>query len=122
MQKALTLVSTDRVRQEELGATSRILKSPGMLDRANRTFICTVLFVDIVEYSKKKVAEQLKIKEQFNASISEAIQDVAVNDRIVLDTGDGVAVNFLGDPEDALFVAMNLARAFRSPAEGEARA
>jgi class 3 adenylate cyclase len=121
MQKALTLVSTDRVRQEELGATSRILKSPGMLDRANRTFICTVLFVDIVEYSKKKVAEQLKIKEQFNASISEAIQDVAVNDRIVLDTGDGVAVNFLGDPEDALFVAMNLARAFRSPAEGEAR-
>jgi class 3 adenylate cyclase len=121
MQKALTLVSTDRVRQEELGATSRILKSPGMLDRANRTFICTVLFVDIVEYSKKKVAEQLKIKEQFNASISEAIQDVAVNDRIVLDTGDGVAVNFLGDPEDALFVAMNLSRAFRSPAEGEAR-
>jgi len=121
MQKVLTLVSSDRAREDELGATTRILKSPGMLDRANRTFICTVLFVDIVEYSKKPVSEQLKIKEQFNARISEAIQDVAVNDRIILDTGDGVAVNFLGDPEDALFVAMNLARAFRSPAEGEAR-
>ena len=121
MQKALTLVSSDRAREEHLGATSRILKSPGMLDRANRTFICTVLFVDIVEYSKKLVSEQLKIKEQFNARISEAIQDVAVNDRIILDTGDGVAVNFLGDPEDALFVAMNLSRAFRSPAAGEVR-
>ena len=117
----LTLVSSDRGREEELSATSRILKSPGMLDRANRTFICTVLFVDIVEYSKKDVTDQLRLKQQFNASISEAIQDVAVNDRIILDTGDGVAINFLGDPEDALFVAMNLSRAFRSPAPGEVR-
>jgi class 3 adenylate cyclase len=121
MQKALTLVSSDRALGDELGATSRILRSPGMLDRANRTFICTVLFVDIVEYSKKDVTEQLKLKQQFNACISDAIQDVAANDRIILDTGDGVAINFLGDPEDALFVAMNLSRAFKTPAEGHAR-
>jgi outer membrane biosynthesis protein TonB len=83
--------------------------------------MCTVLFLDIVEYSKKGVTEQLKIKQQFNTCMSAAIQDIAVNDRIILDTGDGVAVNFLGDPEDALFVAMNLSRAFASPPEGEPR-
>ena len=27
-------------------------------------------------------------------------------DRIILDTGDGAAVTFMGDPEDALFAAL----------------
>jgi class 3 adenylate cyclase len=116
----LTLAHADRERDDDSSDT-RVLRFPGMLDRANRTFICTVLFLDIVEYSKKPVSEQLKIKEQFNTLISAAIEDIAVNDRIILDTGDGVAVNFLGDPEDALFVAMNLARAFASVSEGEPR-
>ncbi|HET9651965.1 MAG TPA: adenylate/guanylate cyclase domain-containing protein, partial [Usitatibacter sp.] len=30
------------------------------------------------------------------------------NDRIILDTGDGAAISFLGDPEDALFVTLQL--------------
>jgi class 3 adenylate cyclase len=79
--------------------------------------MCTVLFLDIVEYSKKLVSEQLRIREQFNTRIAAAIQDIAVNDRIILDTGDGVAINFLGDPEDALFVGMNLSQAFASADE-----
>lgn len=83
-----------------------------MPERANRTFICSVLFLDIAEYSKKPVSEQIQLKDQFNALIAEAIRDIAPNDRIILDTGDGVAVNFLGDPEDALFVAMSLRESF----------
>lgn len=90
----------------------------GTLDRANRTFICTVLFLDIIEYAKKPVSQQLRVKEQFNARLSEALQDIAANDRIILDTGDGAAINFLGDPEDALFVGMSLAQAFSRPPEG----
>ena len=78
-----------------------------MPERANRTFICSVLFLDIAEYSKKPVSEQIQLKDQFNALIAESIRDIAPNDRIILDTGDGVAINFLGDPEDALFVAMS---------------
>ena len=93
----------------------------GTLDRSNRTFISAVLFLDIVEYSKKTVAEQLKIKEQFTARIAQAIQEIPVNDRIVLDTGDGVAINFLDDPEDALFVALHLAHGFAATPEGEPR-
>ncbi|MGH6629138.1 MAG: hypothetical protein ACREB3_05360, partial [Burkholderiales bacterium] len=83
-----------------------------MPERANRTFICSVLFLDIVEYSRKPVAEQIQLKDQFNALIAEAIRDITQTDRIILDTGDGVAINFLGDPEDALYVAMSLRDAF----------
>src|SRR3954468_4705459 len=83
-----------------------------MPERANRTFICSVLFLDIAEYSKKPVSDQIQLKDRFNALIAESIRDIAPTDRIILDTGDGVAVNFLGDPEDALFVAMSLREAF----------
>ncbi|MEO8004057.1 MAG: PEGA domain-containing protein [Betaproteobacteria bacterium] len=83
-----------------------------MPERANRTFICSVLFLDITEYSKKPVSEQISLKDRFNALIAEAIQDISPNDRIILDTGDGVAINFLGDPEDALFVGMSLRESF----------
>src|SRR5882672_8402501 len=83
-----------------------------MPERANRTFICSVLFLDIAEYSRKPVSEQIQLKDRFNALIAESIRDIVPNDRIILDTGDGVAINFLGDPEDALFVAMSLRESF----------
>ncbi|HSS46703.1 MAG TPA: adenylate/guanylate cyclase domain-containing protein [Burkholderiales bacterium] len=67
-----------------------------------------MVFADIVEYSKKPVAEQIKLKDQFNGIISRAIIRTSPNDRIILDTGDGVAISFLGAPEDALFVGLSL--------------
>jgi hypothetical protein len=83
-----------------------------MPERASRTFICSVLFLDIVDYSRKPVAEQILLKDRFNAMITSAIKEIPPADRIILDTGDGVAINFLGDPEDALFVAMSLRDTF----------
>ncbi len=79
-----------------------------MAEHTNRTFICSVLFLDIVEYSQRSVAEQITLKERFNAVLTEAIAGVATDDRIILDTGDGAAVSFLGDPEDTLFAGMSL--------------
>src|SRR3954463_9045891 len=79
-----------------------------MADLQNRTLICSVLFIDIVEYSRKPVVEQIELKDRFNALLSEALRGVAVNDRIILDTGDGAAISFIGDPEDALFVGTAL--------------
>jgi class 3 adenylate cyclase len=73
-----------------------------MLDQANRTFICSVVFIDLVGYSKKTVTEQIRLKTSLTNNLSEAIKDIPVNDRIILDTGDGAAISFLGDPEDAL--------------------
>lgn len=90
-----------------------------MIDQANRTFICSVVFVDLVGYSKKSVAEQITLKERFQTLLADSIKDIAVNERIILDTGDGAAMSFLGDPEDALFVAMTLRDAMKSNGEVE---
>jgi len=81
----------------------------------NRTFICSVVFLDIVEYSRKPVAEQIFFKERLNTLLTEALANVAPNDRIILDTGDGAALSFLGDPEDALFVSLSLREALQMP-------
>ncbi|MBL0141357.1 MAG: hypothetical protein IPP91_04670 [Betaproteobacteria bacterium] len=82
-----------------------------MLDQANRTFICSVVFIDLVGYSKKPVSEQIRLKSSLTNNLSEAIKDIPVNDRIILDTGDGAALSFLGDPEDALFTTLSLREA-----------
>lgn len=79
-----------------------------MDNTSNRTFVCSVLFIDIVEYTKKSVTEQLKLKQRFNTLLIRALQQVAASDRIVLDTGDGAAICFLGSPEVAMFVAMDM--------------
>jgi outer membrane biosynthesis protein TonB len=86
-----------------------------MQPATNRTFICSVVFLDIVEYSKKPVAEQIQIKERLNGLLTEALANVAPNDRIILDTGDGAALSFLGDPEDALFVSLALRDGLGAP-------
>jgi class 3 adenylate cyclase len=74
----------------------------------NRNFICTVVFIDIVGFSRKAVADQLRIKQQLNQLLATALEPVPPKDRIILDTGDGAAVSFLGDPEDGLFLALAL--------------
>lgn len=79
-----------------------------MLDQGNRTFIGSVVFVDIVGYSKKSVSEQISVKDRFTGLLSESLTDIPPEQRLILDTGDGAALSFLGDPEDALFVSMNL--------------
>jgi class 3 adenylate cyclase len=76
------------------------------LENAGRTLVCSVLFLDIADYSQKPVAEQLQLKQAFNQALATALEHVAARDRIILDTGDGAAVTFMGDPEDALFAAM----------------
>src|SRR5437879_2743097 len=76
------------------------------MESSGRTLVCSVLFLDIVEYSKKPVSEQLQLKQEFNRVLTKALEQVPARDRIILDTGDGAAVTFMGDPEDALFASM----------------
>lgn len=79
-----------------------------MTDRLNKTSICSIVFLDIIDYSKKTVSEQIDDKTFFNELINEAIQNVAPNDRIILDTGDGAAITLMGAPEEALFIALTI--------------
>jgi class 3 adenylate cyclase len=76
------------------------------LESAGRTLVCSVLFLDIADYSQKPVAEQLQLKQAFNHALAAALEHVAPRDRIILDTGDGAAITFMGDPEDAFFSSM----------------
>lgn len=77
-----------------------------MTDRLNKTSICSIIFLDIIDYSKKSVSEQFDDKALFNELINEAIKSVAQTDRIILDTGDGAAITLMGAPEEALFIAL----------------
>ncbi len=79
-----------------------------MNDRVNKTSICSISFLDIVDYSKKTDSEQIEIKKQFNNLINLGLKDVAQDDRIVLDTGDGAAIAYKGSPEEALFSCMTI--------------
>jgi class 3 adenylate cyclase len=80
----------------------------------SRTFICTVVFVDLVDYSRRPVAQQVALKQRLNETINRALANVAESDRLALDTGDGAALCFFGDPEDALFAAANLRDAVKA--------
>ena len=79
-----------------------------MTESSSRTLVCSIVFLDIVEYSKKAVADQLQMKQLFNAILESALKPIVARDRVVLDTGDGAAITFLGDPEDALLVGMQI--------------
>jgi hypothetical protein len=79
-----------------------------MVEQKDSSLVTCMAFVEIEDYAKKTVTEQIKLRERFNDALSTALQNVAPGDRIVLDTANGVAVAFLGKTEDALLVAMSL--------------
>ena len=83
------------------------------MERNNRTWLCSILFLDIVGYSKLFLDTQMKSKQNFSNLVTQSLKDLSTNDLIILDTGDGLAVSYLGDPEDMLFVAVGLRDAFR---------
>ena len=93
--------------------TNNVIKLTGLVkltmnDRINKTSICSIVFLDIIDYSKKSDADQIEVKNLFNDLVSDSLKGIAQNDRIILDTGDGVAIAHLGSPEDAMFVALTI--------------
>src|SRR5580704_12564701 len=80
--------------------------------KMDRTWLCSVVFMDIAAYSSQSVELQMRWKQRFNGYLAEAIQDVPESERVILDTGDGAAICFLGAPEAAMFAALQLCRAF----------
>lgn len=91
-----------------------------MVERTGRTVICSIVFMDIVGFSKSPVASQMVMKDRLNDHIRRAVVDIADAERIVIDTGDGVAICFTGDPEDAVFVATAVNDAIRKGGAGVA--
>lgn len=76
-----------------------------------RDLLCSVLFMDLAGHSLRPVDEQVALKARLNGFIARALEGAGVNSRLALDTGDGVALCFLDDPQDALAAALRLADA-----------
>jgi len=77
-------------------------------DRPERTWVCSVATVEIVRYFDQSVELQAEWKERFNRHLARSMQDVPEPDRVILDSGGGVAVCFLGDPDGAMSCALGL--------------
>jgi hypothetical protein len=86
-----------------------------MAEASGRTLVTSVLFLDIIGYSKQSVAEQMSLKKRFNAALAQGLKPMAATDRVILDTGDGAAVTFLGNPEDALFAGLIMQKVNDTP-------
>jgi class 3 adenylate cyclase len=89
--------------------------------QAHHTVLCSVVFLDIVKYSETSVGRQERVKSQFNQLVAAALARVPPSERIVLDTGDGAALCFISDPEDALFTAIELRNSFGQAVQEDGR-
>ncbi len=88
-------------------APARSYRGRPIVEDSSRTRVCSVLFVDVVGYSKQPVAEQLLLKQAVRDRLNFALDQIDPRERRIQDTGDGAVVVFTGDPEDALFAAMS---------------
>lgn len=73
-----------------------------MNDNANKTSICSIVALDLIDYAKKTSAEKLEVKRLFNGFIQNAVLDIPESDRNIIDTADGAAIACKGVLEDAL--------------------
>ena len=85
-----------------------------MTQHGNSPSFCSVVFIDIVDYLKRSVADQMQLTERFIALLEAALAPVGVEDRVVLDTGSGAVVTFLDGPD----AAFSFALALRASPEG----
>jgi len=83
-----------------------------------RTWLATVLFLDISKYSLIPVNQELEIKLHFQDLVAGEIGELEDSDTIRLDTGDGMAICYLGDPERMYDVARRLRDRFATLQQG----
>ena len=110
-------IKSEAEEQARQAAAAKALSEAAVAAKAKadaasaRSMIATVLFFDVVGYTKQSVSRQIELKGQFNKLVSEFIKDIDESQRIILDTGDGAAIGFLQHPEDAIEVAMQFRQA-----------
>lgn len=78
------------------------------MEQQGKTWLCRVVFLDIAGYTERSVTRQVNAKGFLQKLIEDAVADIPESERVVIDTGDGAALCYLGDPERALFAAIEL--------------
>lgn len=80
----------------------------------NRTWLCCVVFLDVVASTQHHMQDQMAIKSHLDAQIKTLLLRYPRDEYILLDRGDGAAVCFLLEPETALYFALDLREAVRA--------
>ncbi|HWE25141.1 MAG TPA: protein kinase [Myxococcales bacterium] len=111
---ALTMLRHDLERaqssstQSISAAHAQPVRRPNTRPNPDRTWLCSVVCMDIVGYADESVELQATWRGRFDSYLARALRDVPEADRIVLASGGGVAVCFVGDPEAALASGLTL--------------
>lgn len=79
-----------------------------MIIEHKKAIICSIVCWDIVGYSKKPDAEQMALKSQFIELVNNVLEDTKDDEHFMSDTGDGASIAFVGSPEDALYIAIQI--------------
>src|SRR6266513_3464119 len=85
--------------------------------KAKRLEIAHVLFMDIVDYSKRLTDEQSEALQELNQIVrnTEAVRDAeAAGQLTILPTGDGMALVFTGSVEEPVECALEISHALRA--------
>jgi serine/threonine protein kinase len=98
----------DRPAIAAAGHAASVPGPSGPSSAQRRNLLCTIMFLDLVGYSVRSVDDQVALKKLFNELIAKALKGIPDDTRIAIDTGDGAAICFMGDPEEALDSAMLL--------------
>lgn len=77
-------------------------------DTLRKNVLGTVMFLEMVAYARHSVEQQAALKERFNELLGKALKGVPQASHILIDSAEGVATCFLGDPEEALQSALLL--------------
>ena len=79
-----------------------------MNDKIYKTSICSILFLDIIDYSKKSDSEKIDIKNRLNRLINHSLKDLEPEECIILDAGGGTAIAYMGSPKDVMVISLNI--------------
>jgi serine/threonine protein kinase len=92
----------------EGGAQRADQSAPSRPESMRRNVMATIMFLDLVSFSVHSVSHQVQLKTYLNEMVNKAVRGIPESTRIAIDTGDGAAICFLGDPEEALQCALLL--------------
>ena len=73
-----------------------------MNDNMNKTSICSVIALDVIDFLKKTESEKIEVRNQFDQLIRLAVIDIPEGDRVIVDTEQGAVIACSGPLEDAL--------------------
>lgn len=77
-----------------------------------RTWLCSILFLDIVNFSCHSQELQVEWKRRLNHLVHEILDGLPDQDRLILDTGDGAVVCFMGGPDAVMDPALKIRKHF----------